>query len=129
MARKTKEQIQQERETQLIEFKNSYLEYFHDSYREEAETTEAIAVRTDFAERVWSKMLKEYSFAELELFNKYLSSPIVKKMQEAKIQTRYGDLIADVNLDILVEEVEKTDLDEVGSWDFEKEEIIPPVRH
>ena len=129
MARKTKEQIQQERETQLVEFKNSYIEYFHDSYREEAETTEAIAVRADFAERVWSKMLKEYSFAELELFNKYLSSPIVKKMQEAKIKTRYGDLIVDVHLDILVEEVENTDLDEVGSWDFDKEEIIPPVRH
>lgn len=129
MARKTKEQIQQERETQLTEFKNSYLEYFHDSYREEAETSGAIAVRTDFAERVWSKMLKEYSFAELELFNKYISSPTVKKMQEAKIQARYGDLIADVNLDILVEEVENTDLDEVGSWDFDKETVISPVRH
>lgn len=130
MARKTKEQIEQEQQTKLAEFKNIYLDYFHESFREEEEeTTQEIALRTDFAERMWTKILKEYTLSELELFVKYLTNPIVKKMMEAKIQERYGDLVADVNLELLVEEAENTDLDEVGSWDFNEDKIIPPVRH
>ena len=130
MARKTKEQIELEQQIKLSEFKNIYLDYFHESFREEEEeTTQEIALRTDFAERMWTKNLTEYSFSELELFIKYLTNSIVKKMMEAKIQERYGDLVADVNLELLVEEAENTDLDEVGSWDFNEDKIIPPVRH
>ena len=133
MAKKPKEQVIAEQLLKTEEFEKSFTEYFISTYSQPEQTEEQSAMTKQFCCMLWNKMIKEFSFSELELFVKFMNSSIYKKMRETNIQSRYEQCVYEVNESMLQSEIEKlldnTDLEETGTYDFQTQSVNAPTKH